>query len=284
MGLFKIKIKKDAEPIKETAKAEPEKKAPSVKAVKAEPEKKPVAKAPAKAPTKAPTKNKTASVSKPAAKPFFAATTEDDVRSAFDAAIAEAEAEINANKAKAIGKYEFGLEVDGYHFYLIANNGQVLFDSPSFTTLLGALSGLKTFKKTVGEGKFEIKVDKYNRYRFILARKYYGENYASKDQCQKAVESVKNFAVNAKIIRYTPDKDEIKAYEKEVKGKNPKYFDVEKPKARSLHHIDDEDDGVTELGATAPMKKDAPVSGAPVKTEEAPKLKEEPAPEKKDDK
>lgn len=78
--------------------------------------------------------------------------------------------------------------------------------------------------------------------------------------------------------------DEIKAYEKEVKGKNPKYFDVEKPKARSLHHIDDEDDGVTELGATAPMKKDAPVSGAPVKTEEAPKLKEEPTPEKKDDK
>lgn len=215
MGLFKIKIKKDAEPLKETAKAEPEKKAPSVKAVKAESEKKPAAKAaPAKtAAAKTPAKPKTASVSKPTAKPFFAATTEEEVRTAFDAAIAEAEAEINANKAKAIGKYEFGLEVDGYHFYLIANNGQMLFDSPSFTTLLGALSGLKTFKKTVVEGKFEVKVDKYNRYRFILARKYYGENYASKDQCQKAVESVKNFAVNAKIVRYTPDKEAIKAYE-----------------------------------------------------------------------
>ena len=77
--------------------------------------------------------------------------------------------------------------------------------------------------------------------------------------------------------------DEIKAYEKEVKGKNPKYFDVEKPRVRSLHHIDDEDDGVTELGATAPMKKETPVSGAPVKKEEAPKLKEEPTPEKKDE-
>ncbi len=197
---IKISVKPTtkAEPKKETkpeAKAEP-KTAPKASAVKAKPA------------------AKKAGVTKPAAsKPFFAATTEDDIRAAFDAAIAEAEAEILKNKAKAIGKYEFDLEVDGYHFYLIANNGQVLFDSPSFTTLVGAINGLKTFKKTVAEGKFEVKVDKYNRYRFILARKYYGENYATKDQCQKCVESVKNFASNAKIVRYTPEKEAIKAYE-----------------------------------------------------------------------
>ena len=75
--------------------------------------------------------------------------------------------------------------------------------------------------------------------------------------------------------------EDLKAYEKEVKGKNPKYFDVEKPRVRSLHHIDDEDDGVTEPGATAPMKKEAPLSGAPEKKDEAPKLKEEPDNNKK---
>lgn len=201
------------EPVKAPAKASAAKPAPVAKATAAT---KPAAKAPsaAKAPAAAP---KTANTTRPAtagtAKPFFMQTTEEDIRIAFDQAIAEAEAEILKNPGKAVGKYEFDLEVDGFHFYLIANNGQVLFDSPSFTTLLGALNGIKTFKKTVAEGKFDIKVDKYNRYRFILARKYYGENYTTKEQCQKCVESVKNFASNAKILRYTPDRQAVTAYE-----------------------------------------------------------------------
>ncbi len=145
-------------------------------------------------------------------RPFFM-KTEEDVRLAFDQAIAEADAEIAKNGAKAVGKYEFELEVDGFHFYLVANNGQVLFDSPSFTTLIGALKGIETFKKTVAEGAFDIRADKYDRYRFVLARKYYGENYTTKDQCQKCAESVKNFANNARIIRYTPTKEALAAFE-----------------------------------------------------------------------
>ena len=222
--------------VKAPAKAAPtpEKKA-EVK--KAAPAAKPAEKAPAKTSAKTPAKTsdkpaaktvaKTAAkpaakaASKPApvttapasaARPFFM-TTEEDIRIAFDQAIAEADREILKSGAKAVGKYEFELAVDGFHFYLIANNGQVLFDSPSFTTLLGALSGISTFKKAVATGNFEVKVDKYNRYRFILERKYYGENYDTKDRCVKCVESVKNFANNAKIIRYTPDKEAVRAYE-----------------------------------------------------------------------
>lgn len=199
-------------------------------ATNTKPEHKPtVAKAPAKAPVKAPAKapakpavkapakpvagKPSTTISVSANRPFFAPTTEEDIRIAFDQAIAEADAEILKSTSKAVGKYEFELEVDGFHFYLLANNGQMLFDSPSFTTLLGALNGIKTFKKTVAEGKFDVKVDKYNRYRFILAHKYYGENYTTKEQCQKCVESVKNFASNSKIIRYTPDKEAVTAYE-----------------------------------------------------------------------
>lgn len=162
---------------------------------------------------KAPAAVRTSSVPvRQVGRPFFV-TTEEDIRIAFDEAIAAAEAEIAANGAKAVGKYEFNLEVDGYHFYLIANNGQVLFDSPSFTTLLGALNGIKTFKKTVAGTEFAIKKDKYDRYRFILANKYYGENYSTKDQCLKCAESVKNFANNARITRYKPDADAIAAFE-----------------------------------------------------------------------
>lgn len=182
--------------------------------------KKPATSAPAAkkaAPTAAPAKPKT--VAAPAATPIrqvgrpFFVTTEEDIRIAFDEAIAAAEAEIAANGAKAIGKFEFNLEVDGYHFYLVANNGQVLFDSPSFTTLLGALNGIKTFKKTVANTEFAIKKDKYDRYRFILANKYYGENYSTKEQCLKCAESVKNFANNSRIVRYKPGSEAIAAFE-----------------------------------------------------------------------
>ena len=178
---------------------------------------KPAAKAPAAAKVPATPVKKVAPSKVPAGvtvvpRPFFM-KTEEDVRVAFDQAIAEADAQIAKNGAKAVGKYEFELEVDGFHFYLVANNGQVLFDSPSFTTLIGALKGIETFKKTVAEGAFDIRADKYGRYRFVLARKYYGENYTTKDQCNKCAESVKNFANNARIIRYTPTKEALAAFE-----------------------------------------------------------------------
>ena len=170
------------------------------------------AKAPAAAPKKAVPASKVPAGVTIVPRPFFM-KTEEDVRLAFDQAIAEADAQIAKNGAKAVGKYEFELEVDGFHFYLVANNGQVLFDSPSFTTLVGALKGIETFKKTVAEGDFSIRADKYDRYRFVLARKYYGENYTTKDQCQKCAESVKNFANNARIIRYTPTNEALAAFE-----------------------------------------------------------------------
>jgi uncharacterized protein YegP (UPF0339 family) len=239
MGLFKKKEKTDKKALKEktkTAEQASSASAPSLKNVKpatptpapkAAPAK-PVAKAaPAKPAAKAPATKAPAAkapATKPAVKaapprvtavpsrPFFM-TTEEDIRIAFDQAIEEADRQILQSKEKASGKYEFALEVDGFHFYLWANNGQLLFDSPSFTTLLGALNGLKTFQKAVQEGNFDIRVDKYDRYRFILARKYYGENYTTKEQCAKCVESVKKFANNSKILRCNPSKEEIKAFE-----------------------------------------------------------------------
>ena len=244
MALFNKK--KTEETKKEAVKAPAtEKKGPSIHNVKvpaAKAETKPVETkpAPAKAPAASkvvakPAPAKAAAPAAPAAKPAapakktvpaskvpegvtvvsrpFFMKTEEDVKLAFDQAMAEADAEIAKNGAKAVGKYEFELEVDGYHFYLVANNGQVLFDSPSFTTLVGALKGIETFKKTVAEGEFAIRSDKYDRYRFVLARKYYGENYTTKDQCQKCAESVKKFANNARIIRYTPTKEAVAAFE-----------------------------------------------------------------------
>ena len=235
-SIHNVKVPAKAEvPASKSAPAKTESKASAVKPapVKAPATKAPAAKKTATA-TKAPAKKTTTKVSKPKTtaddipiipRPFFM-KTDEDLRIAFDEAIAAADKQILKNGAKAVGKYEFELEVDGYHFYLIANNGQVLFDSPGFSTLIGALSGLETFKKTVTNGNFDIRVDKYGRYRFILERKYFGENYTTKEQCQKCAESVKNFANNAKIIRYEPDKDAVEKFE-EAKTAKRKPNDID---------------------------------------------------------
>ena len=110
------------------------------------------------------------------------------------------------------------MQIDGYHFYLLANNGQLLLDSPSFTTLLGALNGIKTFQKAVELEPFIVKADKYKRFRYILAGKYYGENYTSRDKCISCVESVQKFADCARIVPYTPSKEALRAFEKAKKG------------------------------------------------------------------
>ena len=222
-SIHSVKVPAPKADTKPAAKAAaPAKAAPAASKVAAKPA--PAKAAPKAAPAKAPATKPATAAKKtiPASKvpegvtivprPFFM-KTEEDVKLAFDQAIAAADAEILKNGAKAVGKYEFELEVDGYHFYLIANNGQVLFDSPSFTTLVGALKGIETFKKTVAEGEFVVRADKYDRYRFVLARKYYGENYTTKDQCQKCAESVKKFANNARIIRYTPTKEAVATFE-----------------------------------------------------------------------
>ncbi|MBO7292525.1 MAG: DUF1508 domain-containing protein, partial [Clostridia bacterium] len=113
---------------------------------------------------------------------------------------------------KVYGKYEFDLSPDGYHFYLLANNGQVLYESIGFTSLEGAVVGVDTFRRAVEGGNFAVVADKYARYRFVLNRKYYGENYDSRSQCEKCVESVKRFAPDAVVTEFTPTEEKVAAF------------------------------------------------------------------------
>ena len=113
---------------------------------------------------------------------------------------------------KVIGKYEFDLAPDGYHFYLLANNGQLLYDSVGFTTLEGAMTGVETFRRAVAGGNFAILSDKYGRYRFVLNRKYYGENYTTRAQCVSSAESVKRFAPDAVVTEFVPTEEALATY------------------------------------------------------------------------
>lgn len=127
--------------------------------------------------------------------------------------------ETTSGENKALGKYEIVLKLDGYHFYLLANNGQLLYESVGYTTAQGAMRGIETFIRNVANENFVINKDKFGRYRYILNKRYVGENYNSKASCGNSIKSVRYFYLGASIVPYEYDEMAEKAYEEE-KSKN----------------------------------------------------------------
>lgn len=119
-----------------------------------------------------------------------------------------------ADNKKYFGKFEIDVTAAGYHFYLLANNGQLLYSSCGFTTPEGATKGIETFKKSVEQGDFIVDEDKFGRYRFILNRRYAGENFNTKLACENNIESVKKFTKTAMIMEYEPNPEGEKEYKK----------------------------------------------------------------------
>ena len=122
----------------------------------------------------------------------------------------------NATKKGVLGKYEICLRSEGYCFSLIANNGQLLYDSFGFSSVEGAKAGIETFKKAVKEGNFFASGDKFGRYRFILNKRYQGQNYSTKAACESSIKSVIRFADTTKIIELEPTPEELADYEQSL--------------------------------------------------------------------
>ena len=103
------------------------------------------------------------------------------------------------------GKYEIEVRNGNYYFLLKANNGQLLLESPAFTTEQGARNGIESFKKATETGIFMIYQDKNGNYKFILrasarARlRYFGESYSTRQSAENSVKSVRAFSIKAEI-------------------------------------------------------------------------------------
>ena len=132
--------------------------------------------------------------------------------------------------AKASGKIDFDLGLDGYHFYILANNNQIMFESQGFASLDTLQNGLETFKKALDTGIASVYQDKNKNYRFIINKRYVGEGYKTRAQAEAAIESVKKFTANGKVLEYVEDPEKKAAYEAAKKGmkKAPKDFDWDK--------------------------------------------------------
>ncbi len=96
-----------------------------------------------------------------------------------------------------------------YHFRLLANNGQILFESESYKTKPKSNS-IIAFKKVCVIENFEIDMDKANNWRYKLYNNAHtvigvGESYSTKQGCENSVQSVIKFAESA---RYLEDQSE----------------------------------------------------------------------------
>ena len=98
-----------------------------------------------------------------------------------------------------------GEEIESaYFFELRASNGEVLLSSEEYTSEQGAIGGIKTHKANIEKERFRISPTKKGDYIFkIMNAKNTllctGANYATRERCERAVESVKRFAQTAKM-------------------------------------------------------------------------------------
>ena len=92
-----------------------------------------------------------------------------------------------------------------YVAVLCAKNGEVMLSSETYSSEEGARAGINTIVKNItGNGTFVIYRDKNDNYYFKLKTTgnkllCVGETYRSKDQCAKAVESVRRLAPSAPV-------------------------------------------------------------------------------------
>ena len=133
------------------------------------------------------------------------------------------------------GKWIIELKNDGeYVAVLQASNGEVMLTSETYTSVDGAKGGIETIIKGVKADAFVIYQDKKGNYYYKLKNATnrllcVGEIYTTKDQCLKAVESVKRIAEKspvsdkvfegAKYVAYVPQQLEIDPAKKGAKGK-----------------------------------------------------------------
>lgn len=186
--------------------------AESEQTVKAEPaETKPAAPAAEKKPAAAKPEEK------PVTEPYAAAANPERVasRNAAEKLLKKSEEDDEEKKPAYTGKWVIfeNEETGSYYFELRASNGEKLLTSIEYTSLSGAKNGIKTHKNNILKGNIVISQNKKKLYFFkiLTGSKQLlctGETYASRSNCESAVESVKRFAETAVIVLNKKDEDE----------------------------------------------------------------------------
>lgn len=91
-----------------------------------------------------------------------------------------------------------------YCFELRASNGQVLFTSEEYATVASLKNGIKTHKKNIENGNIRAAITRNGDYIFKIFSGNgqllcLGGHYKTRQLCESAIESVKHFAMDAKL-------------------------------------------------------------------------------------
>ena len=103
-----------------------------------------------------------------------------------------------------MGKFVIRKVQSGVKFDLLAANGEKIATSGVYDSLPACRKGIESFKRAAYVGNFYVDRDKFGNFRYVLknigsAPSFIGESYDNKPQCEKIIESVKNFIVTASI-------------------------------------------------------------------------------------
>lgn len=103
------------------------------------------------------------------------------------------------------GKFEFDELSGEILFRLKASNGEVLFESNTYSSKASALQSLEVIKKAIEAGNFRVMKDKVGRFQFKLYASnksllLSGETYPNEENCLSALDSVRRFYQDAKIV------------------------------------------------------------------------------------
>lgn len=120
------------------------------------------------------------------------------------------EKEVAADTVETFGKFvikESSNPIRPYCFALLANNGQLLFESEPYK-VKPRDNSIAAFKRNVKEGTFLIDEDKSGTFRYKLFSIKgtligVGETYKTKQACESSIESVKRFSETAKLVEDT---------------------------------------------------------------------------------
>ena len=98
------------------------------------------------------------------------------------------------------------MQEDGkYLGKLVANNGETLFVTPTYSSRKALLNAIENLKEKIGDARITIARDKQNRYQFRVFSEngmllLVGETYPSKDGAISSATSMRNFLGKAKIV------------------------------------------------------------------------------------
>lgn len=104
------------------------------------------------------------------------------------------------------GKWLIVQEENRYSALLKASNGETMLSTESYTSLSGIKSGIDTLKKNIEKENYAINLDKNGNFVFKIFSTSnrllcVGEGYSTREQCEKAFQSVKRFSKTAVIVR-----------------------------------------------------------------------------------